>query len=147
MIYISHRGNLFGTDPSIENQPEQIDKCISLGYDVEIDVRYEYGSFYLGHDRPDTKISLEFLTNRSDNLWIHCKNVQSLSVLVDLPELNIFWHNKDNYTLTSKQYIWAYPGNSIHNQSRAICVLPEIHNTPYNNFIGICSDYIGAFKD
>ena len=34
---IAHRGNIGGSNPEVENNPEQIDKCIAEGYDVEID--------------------------------------------------------------------------------------------------------------
>ena len=32
MIYISHRGNIDGKIPSMENHPSYIDKAIALGY-------------------------------------------------------------------------------------------------------------------
>ena len=53
MKIISHRGNINETDSSVENSPDQIDNCISLGYDVEIDLRIIDDVFYLGHDTPD----------------------------------------------------------------------------------------------
>jgi len=38
MKLISHRGNLFGPNPTNENNPDYILNAIELGYDVEIDV-------------------------------------------------------------------------------------------------------------
>jgi hypothetical protein len=52
MIYISHRGNVDGKKPHLENKPEYIDEAISLGYDVEIDVWCIDGGLMLGHDEP-----------------------------------------------------------------------------------------------
>ena len=51
---IAHRGNIGGSNPEVENSPEQIDKCISEGYDVEIDLRYDdlTKTLWLGHDSP-----------------------------------------------------------------------------------------------
>ena len=36
---------------------------------------------------------------------------------------NYFWHQNDDYTITSKGYIWAYPGKKLN--KNAIYVLPE----------------------
>ena len=61
MIYIAHRGNLNGPNKD-ENKPEYIKKSISLGFDCEIDIRYINNILYLGHDTPDYKIDLQFLS-------------------------------------------------------------------------------------
>jgi len=50
--YISHRGNIDGRIPNSENSPEYISLALSKGYEVEIDVWFVDGSFYLGHDEP-----------------------------------------------------------------------------------------------
>ena len=50
MKLIAHRGNIDG--PSDEqNSPDYIDNALSLGYDAEIDVRYDPLTtvFWLGH--------------------------------------------------------------------------------------------------
>ena len=53
MKLISHRGNIKEPNPKMENSPSYIDIAISSGYDVEIDIRFIDGKFYLGHDDPD----------------------------------------------------------------------------------------------
>lgn len=145
MLIISHRGNLMGSDPALENHPIQIDRCISqYSMNVEVDLRVINGYFWLGHDEPQYKIDSDWLHMRSNFLWIHCKNVQALVTLINHPysyDLNYFWHDKDDFTLTSKGYIWAYPNRSIPLTAPAISVMPEIHNTQVNNFYGICTDY------
>ena len=78
MILISHRGNLNGKIVERENHPDYIDEAINLGYDVEIDIWVVEGYIFLGHDRPDTKIDIGWLTDRSDKLWIHFKNTDAL---------------------------------------------------------------------
>ena len=50
MYLISHRGNINGIEKNNENNPDYINQAISSGYDVEVDVRYESGQFFLGHD-------------------------------------------------------------------------------------------------
>ena len=54
MIYISHRGNLTGKNPELENSPVYIYQAIDKGFDVEIDLRYDTlnKKLYLGHDEP-----------------------------------------------------------------------------------------------
>jgi hypothetical protein len=57
MIYISHRGNIDGKNPQLENKPSYIDHAISLGYDVEIDIWMIDGFLFLGHDAPQYGIT------------------------------------------------------------------------------------------
>jgi len=38
MYYISHRGNLSGSQPEFENKPAYIVEALNKGFDVEIDV-------------------------------------------------------------------------------------------------------------
>ena len=42
--------------------------------------------------------------------------------------------------MTSKGYIWAYPGKQPIKES--IAVLPELYKDNISKCIGICSDYI-----
>jgi len=143
MILISHRGNLEGKQPSQENSPNYIWEAILKGFQVEIDVWYIDGKFKLGHDKPQYDFPFELMKNHAKKLWIHCKNLDAMSQLNELDRggvhLNYFWHQKDNVTLTSKGYLWAYPGKNVNN---SIAVLPEIHNDNLDNRIGICSDEI-----
>jgi len=56
-----------------------------------------------------------------------------------------FWHQEDDYTITSEGYIWTYPGKKLFNKS--ICVLPETHDYKNLNCLGICSDFIEKYKN
>lgn len=142
MFKISHRGNINGPNPVLENKPEYVLSCIESGYHVEVDVRLIKDNVYLGHDSPDYEITLDFLKNK--NLWCHCKNIESLKFLLE-NNIRCFFHDKDDATLTSDGYIWTYPDQHLTNLS--ICVLPETTdwNVP-NNVAGVCSDYIGLIK-
>lgn len=139
MILISHRGNINGPIPEAENNPEYIDDTIRLGYEVEIDMWWINGRIYLGHDEPQHEISDEWLGERIDKLWIHCKNTELLN-WIRSTSLHYFWHENDTVTLTSKNYIWAYPGKQPITES--IAVMPELNKDNINQCIGICSDYI-----
>lgn len=144
MIYISHRGNTTGPNKNLENSPDYIVSALEK-YHCEIDVWYKNNLWFLGHDKPQYEISKDFFFKQ--NLWIHCKNIDALQQLIDYADLNIFWHQEDDYTITSKNFIWCYPNKLVNNTHRAICVMPELHNTDYLLFDGVCSDYIGTYYD
>ena len=143
MIYISHRGNLKGRNAERENEPEYFDEAINAGFDVEIDMWLVDGRVYLGHDGPQDEVDNEWLVDRVDKLWIHCKNVELLN-WIRSTILHYFWHEEDTLTLTSKQYMWVYPGKQPIIGS--IAVMPEIHNENISKCIGVCSDYINNYK-
>ena len=141
MILISHRGNIDGKQPELENSPKYILNALSQGYNVEIDVWYDNG-FWLGHDAPKYKIEPLFLTSNS-KLWCHAKNVEAIAEMGYL-HLHYFWHETDTITITSRGYIWAYPGKQPIQNS--IAVMPELHNESVEHCLGVCSDFIKSFK-
>lgn len=147
MIFIiAHRGNVDGPNPERENMPAYIDEALKQGFDVEVDVWVVNEKIYLGHDRPTTPVSLQFLHDRSDKLWCHAKNLEALSLLLH-NHLHVFFHNTDAYVLTSKGIIWAYPGQSVNGHT--ICVLPEKGTNKTEeiiNALGICTDFASLYR-
>lgn len=144
---ISHRGNLNGKNPKRENTPEYIYEALQQEYDVEIDIWFIDGKFKLGHDSPDYDFPFDLIANHSKSLWLHCKNIDALITLNSFPQntyVNYFWHENDHVTLTSKGYIWAYPGKQPITGS--IAVLPEIYDDNISSAFGICSDFIANYK-
>lgn len=86
----------------------QIEKCIDLGFDVEIDIWHDGKQFLLGHDEPLYKVSVAQLFNWQNYIWLHCKNLEAMEELGHYKgEFNYFWHESDSYTLTSHGYIWT----------------------------------------
>lgn len=148
MILISHRGNINGRMPESENRPDYIDNTLRLGYDVEIDVWGIDGELFLGHDEPQYPIDFDWLHQRGEHLWIHCKNIEALLYFSDIDYsvklFNYFWHENDTVTLTSENWIWAFPGKQPINGS--IAVMPEIYNDDVSEAAGVCSDYIEKYK-
>jgi len=140
MVLISHRGNIQGKSPGLENMPEYINDTLNKGYHVEIDVWYKNG-FYLGHDNPQYNVKPSFLAQ--DKIWCHAKNIEAIIEMSKYPKIHYFWHQEDDITLTSKGYIWAYPGKQPIKDS--IAVMPEIYNDNLDKCIGICSDYISNY--
>lgn len=142
MKIISHRANIDGPNKEIENHPDQIISVIENGYDCEIDVWLINGKIYLGHDCAQYEITIDFILRYAEKLWCHCKNLESLIFLLKYPEVNCFYHDKDDYVITSKKYIWCYPGKDVPEQG--IAVMPEWHPDIKisRNIFGICTDYI-----
>jgi hypothetical protein len=141
MIYISHRGNLDGPNKERENSPSYVIEALDKGFDVEVDVWFVDGEFWLGHDEPQYKTDYKFLVN--EKLWCHAKN---LGAILEMKKyvIHYFWHENDKISLTSKNYIWTYPGNQP--ISGSIAVLPEIYNDDVSKCKGICSDFIGNYS-
>lgn len=147
MKIIAHRGNLNGPNPLTENDPKRITECIEDGYDVEIDVRFDptTETLWLGHDEPRHKINWMWLAGRARNLWIHCKDLATLHEFsTNSDGYNYFWHDKDDYTLTSKGHIWSYPGKTY--TGNTVVVMPEWNKMDWDalratNCHGVCTDY------
>jgi hypothetical protein len=144
MILIAHRGNINGRFESLENKPAYIDLALKKGYDVEIDLWMIDGRTYLGHDKPQYEVDDSWLSGRTDKLWIHCKNTELLN-WIRSTILHYFWHEEDTIALTSKNYVWAYPGKQPIKGS--IAVMPELNNDDIFQCLGICSDYIEKYKN
>jgi len=154
MKLIAHRGNINGPDPSKENNPEYILQAIEAGFDVEIDVRLSVADeqLYLGHDEPIYPVTWYWLGSIREHLWVHCKNIEALQQFsFGTSGFNYFWHQEDDFTLTSQNKIWTYPGKTYTN--RSVIVMPEWHKN-LDEFVdlraydcyGICSDYVGFLK-
>jgi hypothetical protein len=136
---ISHRGYVDGPDPNIENNPMHIERLIKNSIDVEVDVWFLNDRFCLGHDKPRYGVSPEFLT--SSRLWCHAKNISALEKMLEIGA-HCFWHEEDQYTLTSKGYIWAYPG-CITPKTNSVFLFPERYpEIDTTDFAFICTDYI-----
>lgn len=145
MKIISHRGNINGPVPDKENRPSYIDCAINLGYDVEVDIRFINGQFWLGHDEPQYKIELSWMTARKNKIWYHCKDLYSAYELLNSNEDFLFFcHSNDNYVLTSNKKLWVHDLDLIINKS---CIIPLLSLTEINNYsnyepFGVCTDYV-----
>ena len=139
MKIISHRGNLTGPNHEDENKMGYIDNSLSLGYEVEIDLWYVNGDFYLGHDSPTYKTNLEFISK--NGLWIHTKNLDALYQMTNT-NLHYFWHQNDDFTLTSKNIIWTFPNKEITKNSVIVTLENNINKFLNLDIYGVCTDYV-----
>jgi hypothetical protein len=145
MKLISHRGNIDQVDRQKENTRKYIENAIQLGYDVELDLRFIENQLFLGHDDPTEEIDFKWLYKNKEYLWIHCKNIDALTLLKD--HLNCFYHTKEDYVLTSKGNIWSYSGVKLY--PGIIAALPENQNYSLDELYecyAICSDLIKNYK-
>lgn len=135
MKIISHRGNLEGRIETKENNPDYIKKALQF-FDVEIDLWLYDQKLYLGHDEPQYEIDLKFLVN--ERLWVHSKSLKTTEFLYKHPLIHWFWHETDKMTLTSKGYIWCFPGYSCKD-----CIIVDKGDRSFrynDNIWGVCTD-------
>ena len=148
MKLISHRGNIDGPIPEIENNPLYIKKAIELGYDVEIDIRLHNDELFLGHDTPDYRVDIPWLFMLSDKLWIHTKNFEALNLLIDIHDLKVFYHQLESHTIiNNSKIIWSH--NLIEASIKSIIPLlsdNDIDKWVKKDVYGVCSDYVNKLK-
>lgn len=105
MIKIAHRGNYKGVNKDLENSPDYILDAIAAGYNVEVDAWLIEDKWMLGHDFPTHEVDRSFLER--PEIWTHAKNLVGYVSLYSNPKAHTFWHDKDEYTFTSKGIKWA----------------------------------------
>lgn len=149
---IAHRGNALGPNEARENSPSYIDEAIAKGFDVEIDLWANHkGDFFLGHNIGNHHVDYEWLHNRKEKLWIHTKNFAALRFLKD-SDFNYFFHEDDDFTLTSKCDIWAHPRVSAQEVKGVVYVIQGRRDDEFAKTIisgrplGICSDYVARIR-
>ena len=145
MRLISHRGNLDGPEPDKENRPTFIQAAIDLGYDVEVDVRLIDGNLFLGHDKPDYPVDIQWLLARRSSLWIHAKNFPAMNLLID-HGFQVFCHQADKHAVIGNtRYLWSC--DVAEANERSVIPLISAEEIEANKgldmrFHGVCSDYI-----
>lgn len=141
MRLIAHRGNFNGPNPARENRLDYLKEAIDAGFDVEVDIWEIDGKFFLGHDAPTHQVSWEEIKMLQPYSWFHAKNLQVLTTLLS-HRLHVFFHDQDEYTLTSRGFIWAYSGKDI--GANGVACMPE--STPGfsipKGVYAVCSDWL-----
>lgn len=145
-LIISHRGLLNGPDPKRDNNPDAIREVLKMGFQCEVDVRFDGANWWLGHDKAQYKVDRNFLGEKK--LWVHAKDLKTLHELKNRGSLiHYFFHDKDDATLTSQGWIWTYPGKELVS-NRSICVLPEkFPKIDWKVAGGVCTDYPDRYRN
>lgn len=142
MNIYSHRGNLEGPNFDLENHPDYIDKAISKGFKVELDLRFDQENFFLGHDYTQYKVDIKWLEERKNYILIHCKDIFSS---LSLNNFHFFCHLQDDFVLTSKAMIWVHNLDLIFNSKNLIVPLMNkklIHQYfKIDRNFSVCTDF------
>ncbi len=139
MKIISHRGNINGKKVDLENSFDYLKNAISWGFDVEVDLWVIDNKIYFGHDNPQYLINQKQFKKIKKHSWFHCKNLEAILYCINKKNIKYFWHQSDDFTLTSNGYIWTYPGKEITSKS----IIVTFDDLKFNHEIkpyGICTD-------
>lgn len=150
MKFIAHRGYIQGDRKDIENTLPQIDLALSFDLDVEIDVRLKGDKLFLGHDRPQEEVSLDFLKKHRNRLWVHAKTLETFLYLLDIsPRLNIFCQDKDPVVLTTYNKIWTHPTQLLYTEDSIAVKFRYEAGFVIDNMrlYGVCSNYPEEYRN
>jgi glycerophosphoryl diester phosphodiesterase len=141
---IAHRGLINGPDKEFENRPESIELAFENDFDAEIDIWRIDGEWFLGHDDAQYPVDSAWIMSAAPRAWFHCKNAEAMLWMANHSKgINFFWHDSDDYTLTSTGYIWAYPGSKV--EGNSVIVMPErimrIEDLKTVECYGVCTDF------
>ena len=150
--HICHRGILNTSAKELENNFGVLIQREIQGLAVEVDVWYAEKSLWLGHDKPEYRITLEWLAASRRRL-IHAKDGATFAYLLEEAgkralDLHVFYHTDEDYVLTNKGLVICYPGQPL--LPGSLCMMPE--RASYSpeqlvNAYAICSDlYSSAEK-
>ena len=143
--HICHRGNLYGPVKELENNFGVLIQRSIQGFHTEVDVWYHENNLWLGHDKPEYKITLDWLASSKRRL-IHAKDGITFAYLLQESgklalDLHVFYHTEEDYVLTNKGLVICYPGQPLLQGS--LCMMPERANYSEADFqtcFSICSD-------
>jgi len=144
--HVCHRGNLNGRIQEFENNFGILIQRSIQGQRVELDVWYHENNLWLGHDKPEYKVTLEWLLSDKRRL-IHAKNGKTFEHLLSEAgkralDLHIFYHTEEDYVLTNKGLVICYPGKPLLQGS--LCMMPERASYTQDDLqksFSICSDF------
>ena len=146
MIFYAHRGNTRG--PSMfENEPYYLTRAINEGFAPEVDVWCVKGDLWFGHDWPDHRVTQEWMQDFGEYCIFHCKNWQAMLAMQQAKQ-HYFWHQDDEYTLTSEGLVWVYPDRPFQPDKNYIACQPGYIDLPaeWYDIGGICSDYVYTLR-
>lgn len=143
MIRIAHRGNLTGPDVGRENEPNYVAAALALGYHVEVDARLTKDGFFLGHDEPQHKVDRFFFQDA--RVWTHCKNVEAFLDLSPLANVNCFFQEEDDITLTSRGFQWVHWKCNQYGPRSVVVRLGADFVPGAVRPHGVCSDFVASY--
>ena len=148
---ISHRGNVNGPVPELENSPKYIDSAIKSGFVVEVDLWLKNGNLSLGHDGPQYDVTLDWLYHRYQHLIIHIKDPKVLTETQVWHRFHCFCHSSDPFTMTNRAIMWIHDLSLKYTQDSIIPIISLDQVLLYNQGCRkteghICTDYPYMFE-
>ena len=149
MIKIANKGNHSGENPERENTILYLEEAMALGYDVKIDVWLIDKVWMLGERFPDAEqtIPRDFMEN--PQVWVSAKNLVGYVSLYRNSKVQVFWHNRDDFTFTSMGIKWANYGVMTRD---GVLYLPELDGYIHEklvakqiNPLGVCSNNLQLY--
>jgi hypothetical protein len=149
--HVCHRGNLYGPVKEMENNFGVLLQRSIQGYHVEVDVWYRDQTLWLGHDKPEYKITMDWLA-KSKRRLIHAKDGLTFEYLLNESgrlalDLHVFYHTDEDYVLSNKGLVICYPGKPLLKGS--LCMMPEratYTQEELQTCFSICTDSKSAEK-
>jgi hypothetical protein len=147
MKLISNKGNITGKLLD-ENNPAIVESAINIGYDVKIDLWLQENQLYLGTDKPEYKLDIDWLEKHHHKLWLHCHDLEIINKFYALDpmgvKLNYFHMESDILVRSSKWYNIMQLKNPING-----CVFMNPENHPEYDFsqcFGIISNSVAIYR-
>lgn len=153
--FICHRGNLSQKVLEDENKPDILDQRINEGYHIELDVWVKDDKYFLGHDRPETKIEWSWLMKHLSQKYIHCKDGATLEHMIlrsgqEGFNPNLFYHTVEDYAITTRGSIIVLPGKKL--LTGSINMMPELASEQRpleerRKALAVCSDSLSYLNE
>lgn len=122
------------------NHPDSIKKCLDLGLNVRVDVKFLDDNFYLVNSKEKFLVETKILEDY--RIWCQAKDILTLEMLSSSLNINCFYFKKDKFTVTSKGFVWNCDKTKIVNRSifQAIDEDWEEIKNKIGSCYGVCSD-------
>lgn len=137
-IIIAHLGNTQGRAPERENRVPYINAALKAGWHVLVDVRFHNGGFYLPHSTGFDCVPPSFFSKQ--RIWSRASDPDTLDALCNIGA-HALVASEAPFTLTSSQFVWTLPGNTL--SLRSIAAYPELGDPAWLDAYepaGICSN-------
>jgi len=141
MEIISHRGNMFGPDENLENNPRTIEMASNF-FKVEVDIRKIGKDYWLGHDNPMYLVRFDWLIYLKPRLLLHCKNDDVYNCHA-LSSFHRFRHEEEDTVTCSLGNVLKHPNYTPIPGSYNMMPEKSKHETLETIFASsaVCTDY------
>lgn len=137
-IIISHLGNIDGRIPERENRFSYLKAALAAGWHVCADVVFRNGGLLLPWQNGFDPAPLSFFSQ--PRVWSRCRDAETLDALCNV-KAHAFFLSDTGHTLTSEQFVWTLPPETL--VDRSIAAFPELTDANWlttQEPAGLCSN-------